>query len=185
LSPRNDDQTIPQKDGLRTNHQIRSPRVLVIADDGRRLGEFLTRDALQMAQEQGWDLIEVSPNTVPPVCKLGDYGKLRYEQRKTAKKQVQVLTKEINVRPKTDEHDLDVKLRAARKFLEGGDKVKVTVKFRGREHAHREIGEDQCRRFTEALKDVGKVMQPPRMDGKAMTMLIDPMVSKQALQSTP
>ena len=174
------DQAPPKKDGLRTNNQIRSPRVMLIAEDGHRLGEFLTVDAVALSDERGYDLIEVSPTASPPVCKLGDYGKIKYEQKKRQRKQVQVQLKEVKLRPKTDEHDLQVKSRHARRFLEAGDKVKITVRFRGREHAHRDIGAEQCQKLFDSVQDVGKVSQAPKMEGRQMFMLIDPLVSKAA-----
>ena len=185
MAPR-DDHDPPKKEGLRTNNQIRVPRVLVIDEEGRKLGEFLTKDAVSLAQERGYDLIEVSPNAQPPVCKLGDYGKIRYEQKKAKKKQrqVQVQLKEVKIRPKTDDHDMDVKIKHARRFLEAGDKVKVTVRFRGREHAHRDIGAEQCHRLFDAVQDVGKISSPPKMEGRQMFMLIDPVCSKHVLQDT-
>lgn len=175
------DQAAPKKDGLRTNNQIRSTRVMLIAEDGHRLGEFLTLDAVALAEERGYDLIEVSPTASPPVCKLGDYGKIKYEQKKKQRKQVQVQLKEVKLRPKTDDHDLQVKSRHARRFLESGDKVKITVRFRGREHAHRDIGAEQCQKLFDSVQDVGKVAQAPKMEGRQMFMLIDPMVSKAGL----
>ena len=178
---RRDDRAPPKKEGLRTNHQIRSPRVLIIDEEGRKLGEFLIKDAVALAQERGMDIIEVSPNASPPVCKLGDYGRIKYEQKKKQKRQVQVQLKEVKIRPKTDDHDMKVKINHARRFLEAGDKVKVTVRFRGREHAHRDIGAEQCQRLFDAVQDVGKVNQNPRMEGRQMFMLIDPVVSKSGL----
>ena len=124
------------------------------------------------------DLVEVAPTARPPVCKIADFGKLKYEKKKreteARKNQVIVEIKEIKLRPKTDDHDFDVKLRAVERFLADGDKVKVTVRFRGREIAHRDIGEDQCRRLADRLGTTAIVEQSPRMDGKQMFMLLAP-----------
>ena len=161
---------------LRVNRRIRVPRVLVIDENGGKLGEFLTGDALRIAQERGLDLVEVSPNAYPPVCRIADFGKMKYEKKKketqARRNQVLVQLKEVKLRPKTDEHDMDFKVRHARRFLEEGNKVKVTVRFRGREMAHREIGEEQCLEFFEACKDLCTVEMTPRMEGKAMFMIL-------------
>jgi translation initiation factor IF-3 len=155
------------------------PRVLVIDEAGNKLGEFLTEDAVKLAQDRGFDLIEVAPTSRPPVCKVGDYGQLKYERKKRAaaarKNQVQVQTKEVKVRPKTDKHDMDVKVRHARRFLEAGDKVKVTVRFRGRELAHRDIGAKQCLRVFKRCEDLGLIESQPRMDGRQMFMIMAPL----------
>lgn len=166
------------KNEPRVNRRIRVPRVLVIDDEGRKLGEFLTEDAVRLAEERGMDLIEVAPEGRPPVCRLGDFGQLKYDRKKRAaqarKNQVQVQTKEVKVRPKTDDHDIEVKVRHARRFLEEGNKVKVTVRFRGRELAHRDIGAQQCLRVAKEVDDVGAIESPPRMDGRQMFMIIAP-----------
>ena len=160
------------------NHEIRVPRVLVISDRGEKLGEFMTRDAVELAQAQGLDLIEVAPNARPPVCRLGDYGKMKYEKKKRDKeskaKAHQVQVKEVKLRPKTDEHDLAVKVRNTTKFLEAGNKVKITVRFRGREHAHRDIGRDQCMRIFEEVKEISRIESPPAMEGRQMSMMLGP-----------
>lgn len=152
--------------------------MLVIDEEGNKLGEFLTKDAVQLATDRGLDLIEVAPNGRPPVCKIGDYGQLKYDRKKKAaaarKNQVTVLLKEVKVRPKTDDHDMGVKVKHARRFLEEGNKVKVTVRFRGRELAHREIGSQQCMRMAAACKDLGMIESPPRMDGRQMFMILAP-----------
>lgn len=167
----------------RVNRKIRVPRVLVIDEEGRKLGEFLTDDALRLAQERGLDLVEVAPDGRPPVCRITDYGRLKYERKKkeaaARRNQVQVQLKEVKLRPKTDEHDLDFKVRHARRFLEEGNKVKVTVRFRGREMAHRNIGEDQCYEVSKACEDLGTVESPPRMEGRQMFMIIAPLKRKQ------
>jgi translation initiation factor IF-3 len=168
----------PERDEPRVNERIRVPRVLVIDETGNKLGEFLTKDALELARERGYDLVEVAPNARPPVCRLVDYGRLKYEKKKkdaaARKKQVTINVKEIKLRPKTDQHDFDVKVRHARRFLEEGNKVKVTIRFRGRELAHRDIGVLQCNRVFEAVQDLGTVEQPARMEGRQMHMIIAP-----------
>ncbi len=172
----------PERNEPRVNERIRVPRVLVIDDSGEKLGEFLTEDALALARERGLDLVEVAPMARPPVCRITDFGKLKYEKKKrdaqARKNQAIVEIKEIKLRPKTDDHDFAVKERAARGFLEEGDKVKVTVRFRGREIAHKDIGEDQCKKFADMLHDVSTVEQMPRMDGRQLSMLLAPTKKK-------
>jgi translation initiation factor IF-3 len=169
---------VPERNEPRVNERIRVPRVLVVDEEGNKLGEFLTEDALHLARERGLDLVEVAPMARPPVCRITDFGKLKYEKKKreaeARRNQTVVEIKEIKVRPKTDDHDMDVKERAIRGFLEEGDKVKITVRFRGREIAHREIGEDQCKVFADRLADVAMVEQAPRMDGRQMIMMLSP-----------
>ena len=152
--------------------------MLLIDEENNKLGEFMTQDALALAQDRGLDLIEVAPNARPPVCKLGDWGKMKYDRKKkdaeARKKQHQVQLKELKVRPKTDDHDMDVKIKKARQFLEEGNKVKVSVWFRGREHAHHDIGAEQCMRLADAVSDVGRVELAPRMDGRRMSMILAP-----------
>lgn len=152
--------------------------MLVIDEEGRKLGEFMTQDAIQLARDRGLDLVEVALNGRPPVCKITDFGKLKYDKKKretaARKNQHQVQIKEVKVRPKTDEHDMNVKIRAARSFLEEGNKVKVTVRFRGREHAHRDIGAEQCLRVADEVKDLGVIEAPPRMEGRQMFMILAP-----------
>ena len=171
-------QSPPERNEPRVNERIRVPRVLVIDDAGEKLGEMDTTEALAMAKERGMDLVEVAPTARPPVCRIADFGKLKYERKKreaeARKNQVIVEIKEIKLRPKTDDHDFDVKFRAIEGFLADGDKVKVTVRFRGREIAHRDIGEDQCRRMADRLGATAVVEQSPRMDGKQMFMLLAP-----------
>lgn len=168
----------PERNEPRVNERIRVPRVLVIDDEGVKLGEMFVEEAIALARERFLDLVEVAPTARPPVCRITDFGKLKYEKKKkeaqARKHQAVVEIKEIKIRPKTDEHDTDVKERAARRFLEDGDKVKVTVRFRGREIAHRDIGEVRCREFAESLVDVATVEQLPRMDGRQMVMMLAP-----------
>jgi len=137
---------------------------------------------MQMAREKGLDLVEVAPMARPPVCKITDFGKMKYEKKKkeavARKNQATVELKEIKVRPKTDDHDMDVKVRQIRQFLDDGDKVKITVRFRGREIAHRDIGEEQCKRLAAMVAEVAVVEQPARMDGRQMVMMLAPAKKK-------
>jgi len=169
----------PDRNEPRVNYRIRVPRVLVIDEEGRKLGEFMTEDAVRLAEERGLDLIEVAPEGKPPVCRIQDYGKLKYERKKkdaqARRNQVQVQLKEVKLRPKTDDHDIAVKVRHARRFLEEGNKVKVTIRFRGRELAHRDIGSLQCMRMAKECEDVGTIETHPRMDGRQMFMILAPL----------
>jgi translation initiation factor IF-3 len=148
----------------------------VIGPEGEQLGILSLEAALARAAESGFDLVEVSPMAKPPVCKIMDYGRFKYsekkKQNKARKTQFVAKIKEIKLRPRTDEHDYDVKLRQAREFLEEGHKVKVTIVFRGREIAHRDIGQKQLQEMLVDLKEVGQVEQPPRSEGKTMFMLL-------------
>jgi len=150
----------------------------VIDDEGGQLGILDTVQAQQIAQERGLDLVEVSPQAEPPVCRIMDYGKYKYQQAKRAseakKKQVKVEIKEVKMRPKTDEHDFLFKIKHARRFLEEGNKVKLTIMFRGRENAHPEQGMMQLEKAVEALKDIGQVESQPNKMGRFMTMMIGP-----------
>ena len=172
----------PRRNEPRVNERIRVPRVLVIDENGEKLGEFMTRDAVDLARERGLDLVEVAPNGRPPVCRIVDYGRLKYDKKKkeaiARKNQVIVNLKEVKIRPKTDEHDFAVKVKHARRFLEAGDKVKVSCRFRGREMAHRDIGADQCRRLHAEVQDVSVIEQQPRMDGRLMVMILAPSKKK-------
>ncbi|MBN1337411.1 MAG: translation initiation factor IF-3 [Deltaproteobacteria bacterium] len=163
---------------MRVNERIRVPRVLVIDENGAKLGEFLTPDAIALAREKGFDLVEVAPTARPPVCRLTDYGRLKYDRKKkeaqARKNQAVQELKEIKIRPKTDQHDFDVKVRHVRRFLENGDKVKITVRFRGREIAHRDIGEAQCQKLFEAVQDLAIVSQTPKMEGRLMVAILTP-----------
>ena len=179
----------PEKNEPRINEEIRAIRVLVIDQEGAKLGEFLTDDAIALARERGCDLIEVAPQARPPVCRLGDFGKLKYEKKKkdavARKSQTIVELKEIKLRPKTDDHDLQVKLKHARRFLEEGDKVKVTCRFRGREIAHREIGEQQCLWLASNCEDLALVESPPKMEMKQMFMILAPKRAKVGSDGAP
>lgn len=157
--------------------------MLVIDEEGNKLGEFLVQDAIDLARERGLDLVEVAPNARPPVCRFADFGRLKYDRKKkeaqARKNQVVVEIKEVKLRPKTDQHDFDVKVKHVRRFLEDGDKVKITVRFRGREIAHREIGEEQCNKLFQSVEDLGKIGQPAKMEGRQLSMLIEPTRRKQ------
>jgi len=153
--------------------------VRVIGDDGEQVGIMLTVDALKLAMDAGLDLVEVSPNARPPVCKIMDFGRFKYEQQKKAqearKKTTIVQIKEIKVRPKTDDHDFNTKLKHVRRFLENGDRVKVTVFFRGREIVHKDRGMRILERMVEAVRDLAKVDQLPRSEGRTMSLLLAPL----------
>ncbi len=160
------------------NNKIRARRVTVISSEGSRLGEFLTADAISLAQEEGLDLVQVSDDE-RPICKIMDYGKHLYEQKKKARKSkaasAVVKTKEIRLRPKTDENDILTLVNKARRFLEKGNRVKVTVKFRGREAAHLDIVREQCLNVFERLKDISKIDDQPKRNGRQMSMLLSPL----------
>ena len=164
-------------------------RVLVIDQDGNNRGEMLTDEAIALAREMGSDLIEVAPLARPPVCRIGDFGKLKYEKKKkdavARKTQTTVELKEIKLRPKTDDHDLAVKLKHARRFLGEGDKVKVTCRFRGREIAHREIGEEQCLWLAKECDDLALIESPPKMEMKQMFMILAPRKAKVGVADGP
>ncbi len=167
----------PRKDdGIRINHDIKVEEVRVVDEDGEMKGVMSVADAVELAEAAGLDLVEVSPNASPPVCKILDYGKYKYEQQKKAaearKKQKTVDVKEVKIRPGIEDHDYQVKMRNARKFLENGDKVKVTMRFRGREMAHQDIGMDLLKRMIEELSDIGKVDLHPKMEGRQIIMVL-------------
>jgi translation initiation factor IF-3 len=166
----------PIERGMRVNDQIRISPVRVITADGAMLGVMPTSKALEAAREAGLDLVEVAPNERPPVCKIIDYGKFKYTQKKklTKQKQHQVQIKEIRVRPKTGEHDIGVKVKRAREFLEQKDKVLVNVLFRGRELAHIDEGRRVMQEVLAALEEFGKIEKNPSMEGKRMTAIIAP-----------
>jgi translation initiation factor IF-3 len=152
--------------------------VRVIGVEGEQIGILATRDALRLAQEKGYDLVEVSPNAKPPVCKIMDYGKYKYELSKKAKdakkKQHSLHLKEMRFRPKTEDHDYTFKMKHIREFLSHGSKVKVFVEFRGREMTHKEFGQKVMDRLQADLTDVGIVEQKPKMEGRNLTMIIVP-----------
>jgi translation initiation factor IF-3 len=161
------------------NERIRYPEVRVIDDDGGQLGVLNTREALSIARSKGLDLIEVAPQAQPPVCKIIDYGKFKYEQakreRESAKKHKQSELKGIKMFPHIDAHDFDIKVRSAIKFLQEGDKVKVTIAFKGREITHPEFGRQQMEKIVAAANEVGaNVEKPPAMEGRQMIMILSP-----------
>ncbi|MEC7650182.1 MAG: translation initiation factor IF-3 [Pseudomonadota bacterium] len=168
----------PVQDGPRINGAIRVPKVRCIDPDGNQLGIIDTRDAIEKAGDFGLDLVEVQPNAEPPVCKILDYGKFKYEAQKRAnearKKQKTIEVKEIKFRPNIDEHDYQVKMRNVTKFLNGGDKVKVTLRFRGREMAHQELGANVLARVREETEELAKVEAMPKMEGRQMVMVLAP-----------
>jgi translation initiation factor IF-3 len=160
------------------NEDIAVPRVLLIDEHGEKQGEMPTEAALEAAREASLDLVEVAPNADPPVCKILDYGKLKYAEQKkkseTRRKQKTVDIKEIKMRPNIDIHDYGVKTRAMRRFFEEGDKVKVTLRFRGREMAHQERGVDLLQRVREDFAEIAKVEFEPQLEGRQMTMVMAP-----------
>ncbi len=165
--------------GPKANNRINSPEVQVIASNGKNLGIISTNRAILMAKEEGLDLIEIAPNAKPPVCKIIDMGKYKYDAQKKAnkakKKQKIVLLKEIKLRPVTEVHDYNFKLKNAQKFLSKGDKVKFTIRFKGRELQHSSLGHDLMNKIKEDVKLVGKVEMDPKFDGKQMIMVIQPL----------
>ena len=168
----------PSRDGPRVNEDIRVPQVRLIDQDGEMLGVMSAREAVQRAFSVGLDLLEISPNADPPVCKILDFGKFKYEQQKkkneAKKKQKVVEIKEVKVRPNIDENDYQVKMRAMKSFIDEGDKVKVTLRFRGREMAHQDIGIKVLERIRNELDVLTKVEQMPRMENRQMIMVLSP-----------
>mgnify|MGYP006162253129 FL=1 len=165
--------------GPKSNNRISAPEVQVIGSDGDNLGILNTNEAISIAKEQGLDLIEISPNAKPPVCKIIDMGKFKYDAQKKAnvakKKQKVVLLKEIKMRPVTETHDYDFKVKNAKKFLGKGDKVKFTIRFKGRELQHSHLGRELMDKIKVDMKDIGKVELHPKFDGKQMIMVIQPL----------
>ncbi|WP_133611755.1 translation initiation factor IF-3 [Dongia mobilis] len=169
----------PARDqGPRVNHQINVREVRLVKEDGEMYGVVPTREALTMAADVGLDLVEISPNATPPVCKILDYGKFKYEAQKrkneAKKKQKVIEVKEIKMRPGIDTHDYEVKMRAIRSFLGEGDKVKVTMRFRGREMMHQELGLKVLDRVRNELEELIKVESHPKLEGRQMIMTIAP-----------
>lgn len=160
------------------NEQIRDREVRVIDEDGSQLGIMSAKDAQRIAREKNLDLVKIAPKAKPPVCKIIDYGKFRYEQAKkdkeAKKKQSIVSIKEIRFSPNIEEHDINTKQKNARKFLSKGDKLKVSVRFRGREMAHTSIGRDILLQFAEELKDIADVEKAPKMEGRSMVLFMTP-----------
>ena len=167
-----------RNDGPRVNHQINVPNVRLVREDGSMVGVVTTREAISMAADAGLDLVEVSPNAEPPVCKILDLGKFKYEEQKrkneARKKQKVIEVKEIKLRPGIDTHDYDVKMRSIRRFFEEGDKVKVTLRFRGREMAHQELGAQLLDRVKADTSTIAKVESEPRLEGRQMVMVLAP-----------
>tara|TARA_B100001769_G_C21743226_1_gene407621 strand:+ start:37 stop:582 length:546 start_codon:yes stop_codon:yes gene_type:complete len=165
--------------GPRSNNRISSPDVQVISSEGKNLGILSTNEAISIAKNQGLDLIEISPNAKPPVCKIMDMGKFKYDAAKKAnlakKKQKIVLLKEIKMRPVTEIHDYEFKVKNAKKFISKGDKVKFTIRFKGRELQHSHLGNELMTKIKEDMKEVGKVELQPKFDGKQMIMVIQPL----------
>ena len=166
------------KENLRINEEIRVREVRVTTAEGEQLGIMQVRDALQMAIEQNLDLVEVAPTARPPVCRIMDYGKFKYEQQKRdkeAKKKQKIVTiKEVKLRPNIEDHDFDVKKKNALRFLEDGDKVKVTIMFRGRELSHPELGRVVLVRMAKELAEIANVARDPKLEGKNMIMILNP-----------
>ena len=165
--------------GPRSNNRISSPEVQVITAEGENLGVISTNEAISMAKKQGLDLIEIAPSASPPVCKIMDMGKYKYDAQKKAnqakKKQKIVLLKEIKMRPVTETHDYEFKVKNAKKFISKGDKVKFTIRFKGRELQHSHLGNELMTKIKEDMKEVGKVELHPKFDGKQMIMVIQPL----------
>ena len=165
--------------GPKSNNRINSPEVQVIASNGENLGILNTNEAITMAKEEGLDLIEIAPNAKPPVCKIIDMGKYKYDAQKKAnkakKKQKKIELKEIKLRPVTETHDYQFKIKNAQKFIFKGDKVKFTIRFKGRELQHSHLGNELMNKIKEDMQDIGKVEQHPKFDGKQMIMVIQPL----------
>ena len=173
----------PKKDnGPRTNEQITASEVRVISSNGSQLGIISIREALNYAEDEGYDLVEVSPDAKPPVCKIIDYGKLKYREQKSKKeakkKQKTIEVKEIKMRPGIDTHDYQVKVRALQKFILGGNKVKVSMRFRGREMEHQNLGLDLLKKLTKEVSEYAKVEVPPKSLGKQIMIILVPQIEK-------
>jgi len=164
----------------RVNHQIRISRIRVIGSEGEQLGIMSPDEAREIAGDKGLDLVEVAPQADPPVCKIMDYGRFRYEQQKknAAAKSTRVELKTITLRPKTDTHDLETKVRTLRGFLEKGDRVKIVMRLRGRENAHKDLWFEKMNRLLEQVSDIAKVEQTPREEGRTITALIEPAANR-------
>jgi translation initiation factor IF-3 len=169
---------IQKQQRVRINEQIRVPEVRLIGPDGQQVGVMPIKEALAYAAEAHLDLVEVAPQANPPVCRVMDYGKFKYQQSKkqqeARRRQTTIQVKEIKVRPKIEEHDMGFKLRNSRRFLEEGDKVKISVIFRGREIAHTDRGFKLLAQIAEALADVGTVEQEPKLEGRNLSMIVSP-----------
>jgi len=172
----------PAKDGPRVNEDIRARTIYLVGDDGHKYGEIGIDEASAIAEEKGFDLVEVSPEAKPPVVKLMDYGKFKYEQQKkqneARKKQKVIEIKEIKMRPTIDDHDYDTKMKAMQRFFGEGDKVKVTLRFRGREMAHQHLGMELLRRIQADTETYAKMEQYPKMEGRQMMMVLAPLAQR-------
>ena len=173
----------PKKNaGPRTNEQITASEVRVISSNGSQLGIISIREALNYAEDEGYDLVEVSPDAKPPVCKIIDYGKLKYKEQKSKKeakkKQKTIEVKEIKMRPGIDTHDYQVKVKALKKFISGGNKVKVSMRFRGREMEHQNLGLDLLKKLTEEVSECAKIEVPPKSEGKQIMIILVPQIEK-------
>ena len=164
--------------GPRVNARIRAPEIRLIGPNGENVGVVAPDRAMALAEQVGLDLVEISPNATPPVCKIMDFGKFKYDQQKreaeAKKKQKTIEVKEVKFRPNTDTHDYDVKMRNVTRFLEAGDKVKITMRFRGREMAHQNLGRDLLERVATDVDGLGKVENMPKVEGRQMVMMIGP-----------
>ena len=173
---------VKKNTGPRTNEQITASEVRVISSTGKQLGIISIREALNHAEDEGFDLVEVSPDASPPVCKIIDYGKLKYKEQKSKKeakkKQKTIEVKEIKMRPGIDTHDYKVKIKALSKFISGGNKVKVSMRFRGREMEHQNLGFDLLKKLTEEVIEYAKVEVPPKSEGKQIMMILVPQIAK-------
>ncbi|MGB0684156.1 MAG: translation initiation factor IF-3 [Magnetovibrionaceae bacterium] len=178
MARRPTNQTPPRQSGPRVNDMIDVPKVRVVDADGSMVGVVSVKEGIELAFEAGLDLVEVSPNADPPVCKILDYGKYKYEEQKkkneARKKQKVIEVKEIKMRPNIDTHDYEVKMKSVRRFLDDGDKVKLTIRFRGRELAHQELGMQVLTKVREEIDEIAKVEQFPRMEGRLMVMVVAP-----------
>lgn len=179
------------KDGLRINRDIRAPQIRLIDENGAMVGVMTVPEALRMAEDRGLDLIEIAPTASPPTCKIMDYGKYKYENKKkqavAKKKQVVVTVKELQLRPRTDQHDLETKMKHAHRFLLEGDKVKVSLRFSGRELAHQEQGVLVMNKVIEMTKELALVESAPKLEGKQMFLMLapDPLKVKEYLKLHP
>jgi translation initiation factor IF-3 len=166
------------KEGPRVNQEIKIPRVQLVDAEGNNRGIVPTEEAIKLAEDNGLDLVEIAPNADPPVCKILDYGRFKFQSQKKAaearKKQKTVDVKEIKMRPNIDTHDYEVKMRSMRRFFDDGDKVKVTLRFRGREMAHQELGMDLLMRVKDETQEIAKVEAEPRLEGRQMVMVLAP-----------
>jgi translation initiation factor IF-3 len=174
--------TAISKDNLRINEEIRAKEIRVTSADGSQLGVMTVREGLRLAEEKHLDLVEIAPNAKPPVCRIMDFGKYRYEQQKrekeAKKKQKVVTVKEVKLRPNIETHDFNVKFKSALRFIEEGNKVKVTIMFRGRELSHPELGKDILQKMANELKDFVTIEREPKLEGKNMIMILAPKAQK-------